>query len=126
MNSFFSYTTLHDKALYDSMSTMLAAKSANIDTKKLEGRRIKLDEDHPATLETKNDLALLYIRQSDFDKAERLLLEAVQGRRPKLGHAHPYSKESIKTPIGLYEAWNKPEKVKKWQTKLTQIEDFEE
>ena len=98
MNRFFSYSTLHDKALYDSMSTIFVVKSANIDTKKLEGGRIKLDEDHPSTLETKNDLALLYIRQSNLYKPERLLLEAIQSHCSKPGHAHLYNKESIKTP----------------------------
>jgi len=28
--------------------------------------------------------------------------------------------------IGLYEAWNKPEKAKDWRSQLKQIEDFKE
>ena len=55
--------------------------------------------DHPDTLETKNDLAVLYKEQGRYEEAEPLLIEAVEGRRFKLGE---------------------------WRAKLAQIEDFEE
>jgi hypothetical protein len=32
----------------------------------------------------------------------------------------------LRTPINIYETWNKPEKAEEWQAKLAQIEDFEE
>jgi hypothetical protein len=65
-------------------------------------------------------------RQGDYDKAEPLLLEALKGRRLKLGDTHPHTSESWNDLIELYEAWNKPEEADKWQAKLRQIEDFEE
>jgi Flp pilus assembly protein TadD len=77
-------------------------------------------------LETKNGLAVLYKNQGDFSKAELLLIEAVKGRRLKLGDTHPHTLESMNNLIALYEAWNKPEKAEAWRTKLAQIEDFEE
>ena len=68
-------------------------------------------DDHPDTLETKNDLAMLYKEQGDYDKAEPLLLDAVEGRL-KLGDTHPHTIESLNNLIELYEAWNKPDKAK--------------
>ena len=95
-------------------------------TKALEGRKIKLGEDHPHTLQSMHELAILYKEQSDYDKAEPLLLEALKGRRLKLGDTHPHTLQSWNNLIDLYEAWNKPEKAKNWRAKLEQIEDFEE
>jgi hypothetical protein len=71
-------------------------------------------------------LAVRYREQYLYDKAEPLLLEAISGRRLKLGDNHPHTKESIKSLIALYEAWNKPEKANEWRVKLAQIEDVEE
>ncbi len=70
----------------------------------MEGRRKKLGEDHPDTLESKNDLAVLYKEQELYDQAEQLMLEALEGRRLKLGDTHPHTKESLNNLIKLYEA----------------------
>jgi tetratricopeptide (TPR) repeat protein len=85
-------------------------------------RRQVLGEDHPHTLESKNDLAMLYKEQGRYDEAEPLLLKAVKGRRLKLGDTHPHTIESMNNLIALYEAWNKPEKAEKWREKLPKIE----
>ena len=53
-------------------------------------RRWKLGEDHPVTLESKNDIAVLYREQARYDEAEELLLRAIEGRRLKLGDPHPH------------------------------------
>ena len=53
---------------------------------------------------------MLYKEQGDYDKSEPLLLEAVKGRRLKLGDKHPDIIKSLKELIDLYKAWNKPEK----------------
>jgi tetratricopeptide (TPR) repeat protein len=92
----------------------------------LKGRQRQLSDDHPDTLETKNDLAIPYKEQGDYDKAESLLVKAIEGRRLKLGDTHPHTIESLNNLIDLYRAWNKPEKANEWRAKLTQIEDFEE
>lgn len=67
-----------------------------------------MGEDHPDTLESKNDLAVLYKEQARYDEAEKLLLEAIEGRRLRLGDTHPHTVESMNNLIDLYEAWNKP------------------
>jgi len=95
-------------------------------TEALEGRRQNLGDDHPDTLETKNDLAMLYKEQARYEDAEQLLLKALEGRRLRLGDTHPNTLESLNNLIDLYEAWNKPEKADEWRAKLPQIEDFEE
>ena len=77
----------------------------------------KVRENHPDTLESKNDLAVLYKEQARYNEAEKLLLDAVEGRRLKLGDTHPHTLESWHNLIELYEAWNKSEKANQWRAK---------
>ena len=60
--------------------------------------------------------------ENQYDDAEKLLLEAIEGCRLKLGDIHPYTLESWHELINLYEALNKPEKAKEWRVKLPQVE----
>jgi tetratricopeptide (TPR) repeat protein len=69
-----------------------------------------------------HELAVLYKEQARYDEAEKLLLEAIKGRRLKIGVTHPHTKESLNNLIALYEAWNKPEKAKEWRAKLLETE----
>ena len=48
------------------------------------------------------------------------LLEAVEGRRLKLGDEHPHTLESWKNLIELYETSDKPEKAEEWRGKAGQ------
>ena len=68
-------------------------------------------------------LNILHVVKGDYDNAEPLLLEALKGRRLKLGDQHQHTLESLNNLIDLYEAWNKPEKAEKWRAKLIQTED---
>ncbi len=70
------------------------------------------------TLESKNDLAVLYKEQARYDKAESLLLESLEGRRKVLGEEHPDTLVSLNNLIELYEAWGKAEKVEEWRAEL--------
>jgi len=88
----------------------------------LKGRQSESGDDHPDTLETKNDMAMLYKEQGDYEKAEPLLLETLEGRRLKLGDTHPHTLGSWHNLIHLYEAWGKPEKAAVWRAKLPQTE----
>jgi hypothetical protein len=58
------------------------------------------------------------------EEAEKLLLEAVEGRRLKLGGTHPHTQESVNNLIALYEAWNEPEKAEEWRVKPLQTENI--
>ena len=60
--------------------------------------------------------------QSRYDDAERLLREALEGRRTKLSDEHPHTLESWHNLIELYEALDKPEKADEWRAKLPQTE----
>jgi hypothetical protein len=71
------------------------------------------------------ELAVFYKEQSDYDRAEPLLPETVEGQRVKLGDAHPHTLQSLNNLIALYEAWNKPEKANQWRAKLPQTEGME-
>jgi hypothetical protein len=79
----------------------------------------ELGNDHPHTLQTVHELAILYKEQGDYVKAEPLLLEAVKGRHLKLGDAHPRTIESLNNLIDLYQAWGKPEQAEQWKVKLS-------
>ena len=86
----------------------------------------EVQEKYTTTLESRNDLAVLYREQGNYAKAESRLIEALEGRRLKLGDTHPHTKESLNNLITFYEVWNKPEKANEWQVQLEQIEDFED
>ncbi len=62
----------------------------------------------------------LHMRQVRYDRADRLLVEAVEGRRLKLGDIHPHTQESLNNLIELYEAWGKAEKAEEYRAKLPQ------
>jgi len=55
-----------------------------------------------------------------------LLIEAIEGRRLKLGDTHPHTIESLNNLIELYEAWKKPDKAEEWRAKLSQKEAVDE
>jgi hypothetical protein len=78
--------------------------------------------DHPACLESKHELSVLYKEQGNYDKSEPLLLETLEGRRLKLGDTHPNTLESMNNLIKLYETWNKPEETEKWRAKMSKTE----
>ena len=73
---------------------------------------------YPVTLESKNEFAILCKEQANYDKAEPLLIQALQGHPLKPSDTHPHTIESLNNLIALYEAWNKPEKAEEWRTKL--------
>jgi hypothetical protein len=64
--------------------------------------------------------------QTFYDEAEPFLLEALEGRRLKLGDSHPRTQESLKNLIDLYKTLNQPEEADKWRAKLPEIEATEE
>jgi len=69
-------------------------------------------------------LAVLYKEQSRYDEAKRFFLDAIEGRRLKLGDTHPHTLESWHNLIDLYQAWGKPEKAEEWRAKLPRIENM--
>ncbi len=67
-------------------------------------RKGKLGEDHPDTLHSINNLAVLYSSQSLYAKAEPLYVECLAKRKAKLGDNHPDTLSSIKNLDNLYKA----------------------
>jgi len=77
------------------------------------------------------NLAALLRDVGRYEEARPLYLEAIELRRQVLGEDHPYTIdlgpldqvtiESTGKIIELYKAWNKPEKAKQWQAKLSQM-----
>jgi hypothetical protein len=85
-----------------------------------------LGEDHLDTPESMKSQPVFYKEQALYDKAEPLLLEALEGGHLKLGDSHPQTLESRNNLIGLYEASGKPEQAAKWRAELPQAEAVEE
>ena len=65
--------------------------------------RLKLGADHPDTLTTRNNLALLYQARKQYDLAEALFREVVEGSRRKLGEAHPDTQQRARNLALCYE-----------------------
>jgi len=68
------------------------------------------------------NLVQLHIEQKHYEETEKLLLEAIEGRRLKLGDTHPYTIGSLHSLIALYEASNKSKEAEMWRAKLPQTE----
>ena len=66
---------------------------------------------------------MLYKEQVRYEAAEKLLLEALEGRQLKLGDQHPHTQQSLINLIDLYDAYGKPEKANRWRAKLPQTEN---
>jgi tetratricopeptide (TPR) repeat protein len=57
----------------------------------LEGRSKKLRPGHPDTLQTKNNLAFLYVEQQKYEQAEALLKEVLDASAAELGPGNPFT-----------------------------------
>ena len=73
----------------------------------LQGKRAKLGNDHPSTLNSINNLGMLLQAQGTLDEAEPLFREALQGERAKLGNDHPGTLGSIYNLADLLQAQGK-------------------
>jgi hypothetical protein len=54
----------------------------------LEAKTLKLGDNYLCTLESIHELAIIYKEQARYEEAEKYLLEAVEGHRPKSGDTH--------------------------------------
>ena len=70
----------------------------------LEGRESTLGKDHPDTLTSVNNLALLYKAQGRREQAEPLYLRALAGMESMLGKDHPKTPISVNNLAVLYKA----------------------
>jgi tetratricopeptide (TPR) repeat protein len=87
----------------------------------VEARTAKLGADHPDTLTSKNNLALLYQAQNRHDLAEPLFREVVEGSRQKLGPTHPDTQQRIRNLILCYEQIGQPARAGELRRELEQI-----
>lgn len=73
---------------YEEAKTLFA-KAQGYFNEALSGRQRVLGNDHPATLETQNGLALLYWAMGKYSDAKKLLEDALSSRITILGAEHP-------------------------------------
>jgi serine/threonine protein kinase/tetratricopeptide (TPR) repeat protein len=70
----------------------------------LETNKRLLGEEHPATLSSMNDLAILYEMQGRYDEAEQLYVETLETRKRVLGEEHSHTLSSMDNLGLLYKA----------------------
>ncbi len=70
--------------------------------KTLEIKRRVLGEEHPSTLVSMNNLALVYSRQGRYDEAEPLYLQTLEIRQRVLGEEHPDTLRSMNNLADLH------------------------
>ncbi|MCH8133033.1 MAG: tetratricopeptide repeat protein, partial [Myxococcales bacterium] len=70
--------------------------------KTLEIQKRVLGEEHPSTLSTMNNLAILYEDQGRYDEAEPLYLKTLEIRKRVLGEEHPSTLSSMNNLAILY------------------------
>ncbi len=69
----------------------------------LEKSKAKLDEDHPDTLSSINNLASVLDAQGLYASAEPLYVECLARRKAKLGEDHPDTLSTISNLAALYD-----------------------
>ena len=85
-----------------------------------------MGHDHPHTRNPCTNWLCCTKKNGITIKPNRYLIQAIEGRRLKLGDTHPHTLESLNDLIALYEAWNKPEKAEEWRAKLQHTEAVDE
>ncbi|KZP22297.1 hypothetical protein FIBSPDRAFT_824649 [Athelia psychrophila] len=68
----------------------------------LAGKETQLGADHPSTLTTVNDLAVLYERKGQFNEAKIFCARALAGYEKQLGADHPYTLRAVKNLAYLH------------------------
>mmetsp|Transcript_3312 Transcript_3312/g.5090 ORF Transcript_3312/g.5090 Transcript_3312/m.5090 type:complete len:102 (-) Transcript_3312:93-398(-) len=72
-------------------------------TYNVEKQKATLGDDHPNTLTSMNDLALLYQDQGKYNAAEPLYVECLEKRKATLGDDHPNTLTSMNDLALLYQ-----------------------
>jgi len=88
----------------------------------IEAQRAKLGPDHPHTLESMHELAVLHVEQDQHQQAAELLVKVAEGRLAKLGDEHPHTQESLGLLIDLCKILDRLEEAEKWRAKLPRTE----
>jgi tetratricopeptide (TPR) repeat protein len=87
-----------NKRLFEALRGWLIRKYK----KEMEKRRSELGENHPSTLKSLNNLALLYKNQGDYDKALPLFEECLEKRKLILGNDHRDTLTTLDNLAGFF------------------------
>ena len=96
----------YDQGRYDEAEP-LCVKVLNL-------RRQLLGDEHPLTLRSVSNLAVLHTAQGRHGEAESLLIQATEAEE---------AVGIIEALVDLYGAWNKPDKAAEWRAKLPPEEE---
>jgi serine/threonine protein kinase/tetratricopeptide (TPR) repeat protein len=76
-------------------------------------RTVKLGADHPDTLASMNNLAVLYLRQGKYDTAEHLFQKVIDAQTAQFGADHPDTLRSKNNLTALYQLQGKYDQVER-------------
>jgi tetratricopeptide (TPR) repeat protein len=80
----------------------------------LEGREKSLGQEHASTLQTVNNLGLLYAHQGKLVEAEKMYKQALKGFEKALGPDHTSTLQTVHNLGLLYANQGKLDEAKKW------------
>jgi len=81
-------------------------------------REAAYGEGHWLTAHTKSVLGECLTNEGFFDDAQPLLLESYPILESKHGSGSPQARAALERIIALYEAWNRPDRVELWRSRL--------
>jgi tetratricopeptide (TPR) repeat protein len=82
----------------------------------------KLGADHPSTLTSMANLAVIYSQQGQEDKAEKLKIQVIEIQKEKLGAGHPSTLTSISNLAVTYSQQGQEDKAKKLMLQVIEIQ----
>jgi len=84
----------------------------------LAGYEKALGVDHPDTLATVNNMAVVFRRQGQYEKALGLYERALAGREKALGIDHPDTQDTLRGLISLHQSMGQTEQAQTLQARL--------
>ncbi|KAJ4345915.1 uncharacterized protein N0V89_012051 [Didymosphaeria variabile] len=87
----------------------------------LEGQKKELGVQHPDTLTSLNNLAVVLQDQEKYDEAEELHRKALKGSEEELGMQHPDTLQSVKNLILVLQYQGKDVEVEKLKRRLLEV-----
>ncbi|MEE9129901.1 MAG: tetratricopeptide repeat protein [Phycisphaerales bacterium] len=97
-----------------------AAAEPHLERARLLQRR-ELGEEHPDTLASMNDLAVLYDEQGRYDEAEPLYVKTLEIKKRVLGEEHPHTLNSMNNLAILYNNQGRFDEAERLQDKTLEI-----
>ena len=97
------------------------AEAEHLLIKAVGARSRVLGNEHPDTLISKYELAVVYMREGKYDKAEPLFVDVMENYRHMLGEEHPFTLTALLGLAGLYQAEEKYSEAQALNSKVLEV-----